>query len=80
VFEKARLKLSSTEIRGNAYWGLTANLQQCGFVSNSFEGEVIFEDGKNIIEGNNRSGKLDGMGNPGNHPFKNLPDGQVCLP
>jgi nitrous oxidase accessory protein NosD len=38
VFEKARLKLASTEIRGNAYWGLTANLQQCGFVSNSFEG------------------------------------------
>jgi nitrous oxidase accessory protein NosD len=80
VFEKARLKLASTEIRGNAYWGLTANLQQCGFVSNSFEGEVTFEDDKNIIEGNNRSGKLNGMGNPGNHPFKNLPDGQVCLP
>jgi nitrous oxidase accessory protein NosD len=80
VFEKARLKLASTEIRGNAYWGLTANLQQCGFVSNSFGGEVILEDDKNIIEGNNRSGKLNGMGNPGNHPFKNLPDGQVCLP
>jgi nitrous oxidase accessory protein NosD len=80
VFEKARLKLASTEIRGNAYWGLTANLQQCGFVSNSFGGEVILEDDKNIVEGNNISGKLNGMGNPGNHPFKNLPDGQVCLP
>jgi hypothetical protein len=33
-----------------------------------------------VIAGNNKSGKLNGQGNPGNHPFKDLPDGQVCLP
>jgi hypothetical protein len=41
---------------------------------------VIFEDDKNVIENNNKSSVLNGMSNPGNHPFKSLPDGQVCLP
>ena len=79
---KARLGLRSTEIRNNATWGVAAYLPQCGapsYVPPSSV-EVTWGDDKNIIENNNRSGKLSGMGNPGNHPFKNLPDGQVCLP
>ncbi|MCL6642644.1 MAG: right-handed parallel beta-helix repeat-containing protein, partial [Candidatus Bipolaricaulota bacterium] len=79
--ERDRLELRTTEIRNNANWGVAAYLPQCGAPSYvpPFSVEVIFED-KNIIENNNRLGKLNGMGNPGNHPFKNLPDGQVCLP
>lgn len=80
LWVQARLKLRSTEIRNNTTWGVTAYLPQCGSSETySFSGEVIFE-GNNIIENNNKSGVLNGMGNPGNHPFKNLPDGQVCLP
>ncbi len=80
--KKASLGLRSTEIRNNATWGVAAYLPQCGAPSYvpPFSVEVIFEDDKNIIENNNRSGKLNSMGNPGNHPFKTLPDGQVCLP
>lgn len=79
---KAQLKLRSTEIRNNATWGVAAYLPQCGAPSYvpPFPFKVTFEDDKNVIENNNRSGVLNGMGNPGNHPFKNLPDGQVCLP
>ena len=28
----------------------------------------------------NKHSLRDDIGNLGNHPFKNLPDGQVCLP
>lgn len=77
---QAQLKLSSTVIRHNADWGLAVYLSQCGFSYSFFQGKVTIEENKNIIDGNNRSGKLNGQGNPGNHPFKNLPDGQVCLP
>jgi len=74
-----RVVISGSVIRENYGWGVTAWLRRCGHPSNEFAGEVIFE-GKNTIEGNNTSNELFGMGNPGNHPFKNLPDGQVCLP
>ncbi len=82
IEEGARLKLRSTEIRSNATWGVAAYLPQCGAPSYAppFPFEVIFEDDKNVIENNNRSGVLNGMDNPGNHPLKDLPDGQVCLP
>jgi len=82
LHRKAQLKLRSTEIRNNATWGVAAYLPQCGAPSYvpPFPFEVIFEDDKNVIENNNRSSVLNGMGNPGNHSFKNLPDGQVCLP
>lgn len=73
------LQLAEVTIRNNADWGLAALLRQCGYDEGIFAGKVIFE-GNNVIEGNNKLGKLNGMGNPGNHPFKNLPDGQVCLP
>ncbi len=44
-------------------------------------GKVTFQ-GTNVIEGNNKSGNQNGMGNPGNHPWNRprVPDGQVCLP
>lgn len=82
LHSKAQLKLRSTEIRNNATWGVAAYLPQCGAPSYvpPFPFGVTFEDDKNVIENNNRSGVLNGMGNPGDHPFKNLPDGQVCLP
>lgn len=82
LYEKAKLELRSTEIRNNATWGVAAYLPQCGAPSYvpPFSVEMTFGDDKNIIENNNRSGVLSGLGNPGNHPFKNLPDGQVCLP
>jgi hypothetical protein len=78
----AKIKFFSTEIRHNAMWGLAVYLPQCGGSPppTSFDDRVVFGDDKNVIEGNNISGRLSGMGNPGNHPFKNLPDGQVCLP
>lgn len=79
VSGKTHLQLAEVTIRNNADWGLAALLKQCGYDADLFTGEVIFED-NNAIEGNNKLGKLNGMGNPGNHPFKNLPDGQVCLP
>jgi len=39
----------------------------------SFEGQIV-------INGNNKSGDRGEDGNPGEHQFKNLPDGQMCLP
>jgi hypothetical protein len=79
LVDKAQLELIDSLIQANAGWGLAAFLKQCGYVKDNFAGQVVFE-GHNVIEGNNKSGKLSGMGNPGNHPFTNLPDGQVCLP
>lgn len=74
-----RVVIRDSVIRENYGWGLAAWLRRCGHPSNEFAGEVLFE-GSNIIEGNNTSNELFGMGNPGNHLFKDLPDGQVCLP
>ncbi len=79
VAEGAQLVIADSIIRGNMDWGLAAVLQQCGYGSDDFTGQVFFE-GTNIIEGNNTSGNLNGLGNPGNHPFTDLPDGNVCLP
>lgn len=79
VSSQTRLRLQDSVLRNNTDWGLAALLKQCGYDADLFTGEVIFED-NNVIEGNNKLGKLNGMGNPGNHPFKDLPDGQVCLP
>lgn len=79
--EEVQLRLIDSVIRYNADWGLAAVLRRCGFGLDSFRGQVIFE-GENIIEGNNRTGDQDDMGNPGEHPW-NRPEvsgGQVCLP
>jgi nitrous oxidase accessory protein NosD len=74
--------ITRSTIQGNADWGVAAVLRVCGYpfaVIDLFIGRVLWE-GQNALRGNNASGNQDGLGNPGNHPFKNLPDGQVCLP
>ncbi len=79
VGDQAQLKLIDSVITGNGDWGVSVTLKQCGYGVDGFTGQVIFE-GTNIIEDNNKWGNQKGMGNPGNHPFQHLPDGQVCLP
>ncbi|MCL6643160.1 MAG: right-handed parallel beta-helix repeat-containing protein [Candidatus Bipolaricaulota bacterium] len=73
----AQVRFIDSAVRANADWGIMAWLRRCGAPFDFFRGAVTFE-GTNIIEGNNRSGNH--KGNPGTHPFTNLPDGQVCLP
>ncbi len=74
---EAQVRLADSAVRGSADWGIMAWLRRCGATFDFFRGTVTFE-GTNIIEGNNKSGNH--KGNPGTHPFTNLPDGQVCLP
>ncbi len=73
----ARVRLGDSAVRANADWGIMAWLRRCGATFDFFRGTMAFE-GTNTIENNNRSGNH--KGNPGTHPFTNLPDGQVCLP
>ncbi len=81
VYEQSQVKLIGAKILTNADWGVGALLKQCGYGGNAFTGAVTFEQMElENISGNNTTGNQNGMGNPGNHPFKNLPDGQVCLP
>lgn len=79
VNTQSRTTISDSVIRDNTDWGVDAVLKRCGYAGDFFNGEVVFQ-GTNTIEGNNKSGNHSGQGNPGNHPFTNLPDGQVCLP
>lgn len=81
ITDKSQVKIINSTINNNADWGVVAQLQQCGYEGDYFTGKVVLE-GTNIIDGNNRSGNQNGMGNPGNHPWNNpnVPDGQVCLP
>jgi parallel beta-helix repeat protein len=83
VSMEAHLELRNTTIRNNTDWGLAAKLKQCDEAEDEdlFTGQVVFA-GQNVIEGNNKSGKQNGKGNPGNHPWNrpDVPDGQVCLP
>lgn len=73
----AQVRLADSAVRGSADWGIMSWLRRCGAPFDFFRGAVTFE-GTNTIEGNNKSGNH--KGNPGTHPFTNLPDGQVCLP
>lgn len=77
VIGDAQVRLVDSAVRGSADWGIMAWLRRCGATFDFFRGAVTFE-GANTIENNNRSGNH--KGNPGTHPFVNLPDGQVCLP
>jgi parallel beta-helix repeat protein len=81
-WEEAQLTLSNSIIKDNTDWGLAAYLKVCGYDRGNFTGKAVFEGEKNVIEGNNKSGNQNGMGNPGNHPWNRpgVPDGQVCLP
>ncbi len=78
VDRNLRLKVSRSEVRGNADWGIAAKLAVCGYPWDSFEGKVALQDV--VVEGNNTTGNQAGKGNPGDHPFRDGPDGQVCLP
>lgn len=78
------LTLINATVQGNLNWGLTGIADPCfSKVQLSdiprLNGDISFE-ARNTIAGNNASGELDGQGNPGEHPFHHLPDGQVCLP
>lgn len=79
VQDQAQVTVMDSTIRANTDWGVGAYLKQCGYEADLFTGNLIF-GGKNVIELNSQSSNQKGMGNPGNHPFKNLPDGNVCLP
>ena len=71
--------IRDSEIRRSAEWGVYAHIQRCGASFDSLTGTVEFE-GENIFVGNDRLGNNRGAGNPGNHPFTDLPSGQVCVP
>jgi len=73
----AHVRFIDSAVRANTDWGIMAWLRRCGATFDFFRGTVTFE-GTNTIENNNKSGNH--KGNPGTHPFTNLPDGQVCLP
>ncbi len=77
VVGDVQVQLIESVVRGSADWGVMAWLRRCGAPFDFFGGRVTFE-GTVALEGNNRSGNH--KGNPGVHPFANLPDGQVCLP
>jgi hypothetical protein len=76
--DTTQVVLWGTKIRGNTDWGVAVQAQLCGFDQGDFSGHVsiVSED----IENNNAGGNQNGLGNPGDHPFKSLSDGQVCLP
>lgn len=78
---QAELVIFNSVIKDNTDWGVTAVLEKCGFFSDNFTGQVMFQ-GNNQIYSNNTSGNQNSMGNPGNHPGNrpDVSDGQVCLP
>lgn len=82
--QQTDLLMTGTFIRDSQGWGLAGLAGPCMTVglferTERMTGRLQFRGG-NLIEDNNDSGKLDGQGNPGAHPFHYLPDGQVCLP
>ncbi len=85
VGQESDVQMAGTEVRESRSWGVAAPAAACveppadQFVFEAANGEIEFA-GDTTIEGNNTSGRHDGKGNPGNHPFTDLPDGQVCLP
>jgi len=77
---QADLILQDTIISDNSTWGLSVAVEQCairGSDAQDHQSSVLFE-GENSIVDNNQDGTLEG--NPGDHPFQDAPDGQVCLP
>jgi hypothetical protein len=54
--------------------GLAVYLPQCGGSPppTSFDDRVVFGDDKNVIEGNNISGRLSGNGQPWESPVQEL--------
>jgi parallel beta-helix repeat protein len=76
---QAVVELFDSQILNNLDWGLAAVRKECGYEEDQFTGQVFFY-GQNTITGNNKSGNHTAQGNPGKHPFTNLPPGNVCLP
>jgi len=81
IAEHSQATIVDSIIRNNTDWGVAVWLTKCGYSSDVFTGQVVMQ-GTNTIEGNNKSGNQNGMGNPGEHPWNRpeVPDGQVCLP
>ncbi|MCS7197227.1 MAG: right-handed parallel beta-helix repeat-containing protein [Candidatus Bipolaricaulota bacterium] len=61
VEEKSQVMVTESRIISNADWGMTAALEKCGFDT--------------VIEQNNTTVNQNGMGNPGNHPWPDVPNG-----
>jgi parallel beta-helix repeat protein len=76
---QAVVELFDSQILNNLDWGLAAVRKECGYEEDQFTGQVFFY-GQNTITGNNKSGNHTAQGNPGKHPFTDLPPGNVCLP
>ncbi len=76
VSGESQTTITDSKIRNNTDWGVAAWLKKCGYYFDEFSGRVVFQ-GRNVIEGNNKSGNHEG--NPG-WSGPPLPDGQVCLP
>lgn len=76
------MRIVDSAITNNMDWGIAALLRKCGYNENYFTGKKVEFLGNNVIEGNNKSGNQNDMGNPGNHRWNqpDIPDGQVCLP
>lgn len=79
IQDNAVLALLDSTILNNMDWGLAVVRKECRYAEDRFTGQVIFE-GENTITGNNKSGNHTAAGNPGKHPFTDLPPGNVCLP
>lgn len=79
IADRAGLALDDVVVRGNADWGVSAQLECCGFATDCRPTQVMWQ-GPVIVEGNNTTHNHDGYDNPGDHPFSDIPDGQVCLP
>lgn len=80
---KATVSLSNSKVFDNGVGLVADGPARLHFQMVSGNGEgigyMVFE-GMNTIEGNNQSGDHTAQGNPGEHPFKDLPPGNVCLP
>ncbi len=85
VGQESDLRMAGAEVRESRSWGVAASAAACveppfdRLAFKTVNGEIEFAV-DTTIEGNNTSGELDGQGNPGDHPFTDRPDGQVCLP
>ena len=85
VAQHSQTVIINSVIRNNRDWGVASVSVEAGYTYShvrryGFKGQIEFQ-GENLIYGNNTLDNQDGMGNPGRHPFTDLPgDGQVCLP
>lgn len=84
IGKQTDLLMAGTEVRNSLGWGLAGLASPCLDSPllqdvDELHGELELRPGT-VFSQNNAEGHLDGHGNPGVHPFHDLPDGQVCLP